>query len=448
MNSQDLLDLATKTANQASSGEDIEVALARSVSTNVRVHEAAVESLTNSTSDAVGVRVVMDNKQGFASTGTLTEAALKEALDQARQNAACAEADEYVAIAEKVEAPVVEIESWDPSVLEVETKSKIEFALDLERRALAADARIVGARTTSYTDGYSYSALASSKGVSSADRATYAGAAIQVLASDGSETKSGYGFDGGKNVSEIELGKILDRSVNRALSMLGSVKPSSQPVALFLDSDNADTFLGLVAAMLNGEAMVKGRTPFASRVGEQIASKELTLFDDPTDSTSSSAVSFDGEGMPTKKVGLIGAGVLEGFYHDSYTAKRSGELRTGSAVRSARSLPSPGVMALHAEAGGSSVAKSFEDIKSGLYVYDFAGLHSGVNLISGDLSLGVEGRMIRNGELAESVNECTVTSTIQRMLLSISRIGASAESLYSGAVMPSLVIDDVPMAGV
>jgi PmbA protein len=80
-------------------------------------------------------------------------------------------------------------------------------------------------------------------------------------------------------------------------------------------------------------------------------------------------------------------------------------------------------------------------------VQSMTGLHSGVNPTSGDFSVGVEGQMIRDGQLAEPVREATVASTIQRLLLDIRAVGAEREWTPSGTATSPLVIDDVTLSG-
>ncbi|MDH3684124.1 MAG: metallopeptidase TldD-related protein, partial [Acidimicrobiia bacterium] len=60
---------------------------------------------------------------------------------------------------------------------------------------------------------------------------------------------------------------------------------------------------------------------------------------------------------------------------------------------------------------------------------------------------GAVGRMIRHGELAEPINECTLGSTLQRLLLDVTRVGDDLEHLPSGVSTPSLVISDVTLSG-
>jgi PmbA protein len=74
-------------------------------------------------------------------------------------------------------------------------------------------------------------------------------------------------------------------------------------------------------------------------------------------------------------------------------------------------------------------------------------LHSGVNPVSGDFSVGADGLMIRDGELAEPVREATLASTLQRLLLDITAVGADLEWQPDGTGAVTLVIRDVALSG-
>ena len=99
-------------------------------------------------------------------------------------------------------------------------------------------------------------------------------------------------------------------------------------LVLVLEPKLAATVLGIVGSMLSGEAVVKGRTPFADRAGQVIASPLLTLVDDPTDVRSLGADTYDGEGLACRRNVLIEVGTLQGFLHNSATARRAGTRST------------------------------------------------------------------------------------------------------------------------
>ena len=207
------------------------------------------------------------------------------------------------------------------------------------------------------------------------------------------------------------------------------------------------TILGILGGTLGGERVLKGRSPFADRVGEQIASPLLTLVDDPTDARSLGADPHDGEGLACRRNVLVADGVLEGFLHNAYTGRRSGRGSTGSAVRSHRSTPGAGPQALAIAPGRGTLDELVAGVDLGVLVQSMTGLHSGVNAVSGDFSVGVEGLMIRDGALAEPVREATIASTIQRLLLDVRSVGADMEWQPGGTGAATLVIDGVALSG-
>jgi PmbA protein len=271
---------------------------------------------------------------------------------------------------------------------------------------------------------------------------------VQALAVDGERSQTGFGWHAGRSPDEIDFDHIVERAVSRSTGLIGAVKPDSATVDLVLDPQVTATVLGLTAGTLCGDRINKQRSPFVGREGETIASELLTLADDATDPLSLGAASTDGEGIACRRVPLITAGSLDGFLWDSYQARKVGLKTTGSAVRGTRGLPSPGVHALSAQAGVSgSLEELIGSVDRGVYVFALAGLHSGVNPVSGDFSVGVEGRMIRNGSIAEPISECTVGSTLQRLLLDIAAVGSDRTYLPSGVATPSMIIAGVRLSG-
>jgi PmbA protein len=442
------LALARRVAAQATAGEEIEVACSYGQSRVIRVYDGEVESLTTADNTGIGVRVLVDGREGFASAGSLDHDVVTDMLAEARDNARFAEADPYVGIAQPDGVPAVEISLWRDGVAGMAPEAKIAMALELERRVRSANPAITGVRVAGYSDNEAAFALASTAGIEVATEATSASVSVQALALDGARTQTGYAYDGAREPAELDLDKVVDRAVRQAVDLIGATKPSSATVDLVLDPHLAATVVGLVAATLTGDRVLKKRSPFVGRVGEQIAAVGLSMVDDATNPASLGADSHDGEGLATRPVPLVVDGVLQGFLHDSYTGRRSGVGSTGSAVRSTRGLPAPGLHALFIEPGPSG---DLDDLiartKLGVLVFSLAGLHSGVNPVSGDFSVGVEGRMIRNGQLAEPISECTVGSTLQRLLLDISAVGSDLTHLPNGVSTPSLVVGGMTLSG-
>lgn len=446
---EELLGLADELVARARPGEQVEVAVSDGNSTSVRVYDGAVESFTSASSQGVGIRVIIDGREGFASAGTLAPDVLDQTLADARDNAEFAQADEFAGVAEPDGVEAVDIDLWRDEVLAMPTQDKIDLAIELERRVRSADPRISGVRTASFGDSAAVFALASSSGIRAATRATSASLGVQALADDSDgRTQTGYAYDAARAASALDLDDVVGRAVSQAVDLLGSTKPPSAKVSLVLDPRQTATVLGLVSGTLSADRILKKRSMFVDRVGEQVGSSLLTMYDDPTDPDSLGAESHDGEGLACRRVPLISDGRLEGFVYDAYNGRKAGRASTGSAIRGTRGLPSPGVHALHVDPGsGGGLEELIAAVDLGVLVFSLTGLHSGVNPVSGDFSVGVEGRMIRDGQLAEPIGECTAGSTLQRLLLDITAIGSDVTHLPNGVSAPSMVISDVMLSG-
>ena len=443
----ELLDLATKVAGAAGAGEQVEAFVGRSTSTSVKVHGGAIESLTQATSAGIGVRVIEDGRQGFAWAGSLDDDVVAEVLAEARDNVVYAQAEPWVGLAEPdgVEPPRIDL--WRDALAAQPTERKVDLALELERAVRARDPRIDGVRTAQWSDGAGEGAVATSTGIAVAGRSTFCNLSVLALASEGAETKTGYGVSVGREPDDVDLDRAADDAVERATRLLGAVQPASASVTLVLEPRMAAILLGVVAATLNGESVLKGRSPFADRVGEPIASPLVTLVDDPTDPLSLGADSHDGEGLATRRVPLIVDGVLQGFLHNTMTGRRAGVPSTASAVRGYRSTPGVGAQALAVATGAGGLDDLVAAIDDGVLVQSMTGLHSGVNPVSGDFSVGVEGLMVRGGQRTEPIREATIASTLQRLLLDVSAVGGEREWTPGGTGAAALVIPGVMLSG-
>jgi PmbA protein len=446
------IDLARSILERAEDGEAVEVCVGRSVRTEVRVHRGEVESLTLAESHGIGVRVILQgpdgNREGLSHAGSFDADVVDDLLAEARDNALFAEPDPHVALARPDGVPISGIDPWSDEVEKMSVDDKIAIAIAVEAAALAADPRVRGARTSVYGDSRSESAIVSTAGIETTGRSTGASTSTMVLIDDvDGGTRTGSAVDASQSPLDLDPQMVADRAVQRGLQLLDARQPTTGRPSVVFEPRFAATVLGLVAAMLAGDRVVKGRTPFADRIGQQIAATLLTMFDDPTDAASLGASATDGEGLACRRVPLVSNGVLDGFLHDCHTARVSGSASTGSALRSVRGTPSPGFRALHVAAGRGDLASFIADIDDGFLVAGLQGLHSGVNAVSGDLSVGVEGIRIRDGVLAEPIREATLAGAIPRMLFDITRVGDDLERLPGGSHVPSIVIDGLTLGG-
>jgi PmbA protein len=444
----ELLAIAERVAAQAKDGEQVEAYVARARDTDVKVFDGEVESLSSADTEGVGVRVVDHNRQGFAYAGSLDAEAVAEALAEARDNAGFGTEDEFLGLPDPDAVTPVELNLFRADLANVAADDKVALALEVERATRAADSRIRGVETAEYGDAAVEAAVASSTGVRAHVRRTVCSIYAYALAGEGSETQTGYGYSVGRHPDELDVAKAANMAAERATQMLGAKQPTSRKITVVLDPIVTAQFLGVLSGALSGDAVLKGRSMFAERVGEEVAAARFTLTDDPTNPDAFGAAAFDSEGLATRRNVLVENGLLRSYLQNTYSGRRSGTASTGSAVRAGfKSTPCVGARALALVRGDKSQEQLLAEVGEGLLVRSAIGLHSGANPVSGDFSVGVEGLMVRNGAVAEPVREATMASTLQRMLQDVAAVGSDLEWLPGASAGVTVVIRDVSLSG-
>jgi PmbA protein len=448
----DLNALAEKVLAEAGAGESVEVVISSGVDTEIRAYQGEIEHLVSAASGGVGVRVLHDGpggaRVGTAWAGTLDEATVLDVLREARDNARFATEEEFMAFARPDGVAPVNLELLDPGVEATPLDVKIAMALDLERAVRGSDPRIRQVESADYSDYVAESVVASTTGVRAATRRSGAYLSVEAIASDGGDDQTGWGLSAGRAPGELNPDKAAHDAILRATRMLGAVKPASTRCPAVFDPRTAATLLSIVGGALSGDEVVRGRSFFAERVGEMVAASRVTVVDDPTDVRHFGASVFDAEGLACRRNVLIDSGVLQGFVYDTVAARRAGTVSTGSAVRSGiAGTPTSGCRALALTPGDLDLDEILAAVGEGIFVESLTGVHSGVNPISGDFSVGVTGLMIRGGQLAEPVREATVASTLQRMLLDVLHVGRDVEWLPGNAAGQTVAIDAVAVSG-
>lgn len=417
--------------------------------TDVRVYQGEIESFSSAETQGIGIRVVDDHKQGFAYSGALDEASLRATLDEARDNASFGTPDEFIGLAAPDGvAPAALEHLWREELADFPTEDKIALAIELERATRAADPRIRGLEASDYGDAMMEAAVVSSVGIRATSRRTVCSVSADAIAAEGGDTKTGYGYSVARVPTDLDVAKAAADAAERATRLLGAKQPPTRRVTVVLDPLVTSSFLGILASTLSGEALVKGRSLFADRMDEDVAASVVSLVEDATNPEAYGAGHYDSEGLATRPTVLIDRGRLRNFLHNTYTGRRTGVPSNANAARAGfKSAPGVGARALSLSPGTKMQPELLAEVGDGLLVQSVHGLHSGVNPVSGDFSVGAAGVLIRDGAPAEPVREVTIASTLQRMLLDVVAVGADLEWQPGGTGAVSLAVADVTMSG-
>ncbi|MEZ5125147.1 MAG: TldD/PmbA family protein [Thermoleophilia bacterium] len=427
---------------------DVEVYGEASTSRRIKVYQQQVEELTAAHRRGVGVRVFRSGAVGHAYTSQLDDEGLDDLVSRAVQHAAVSDEDAYSAVPAPAGSPAA-VRSFDERLAEATDAQRIEVALEVEAAALAADARVKIVEDTVYADGDGEVFIASTSGVRGSYRSNQCYAFAYVLAEHDGQVETGYSFTVGRALEALEPSACGREAAERACRLLGARKCQSMKVPVVLDPFVAASFFGVMSSALTADAVQKGRSLFAGREGQRVASNVLTLVDDGTREDGPDSAPFDGEGVPCRRTPLIEDGLLRGFLYDTYTARRAGRSSTGNGMRgSYAGLPGVQPTNLIVSGAETPLPALLADIDRGVLVMHAVGVHSGANPISGQFSVGVSGVLIENGELTTPVREVTLAGDMLGMLTGIRALGDDARWMPSGSIFtPSVLIDGMAIGG-
>jgi PmbA protein len=450
-------------AATAAGASDAEAYAAEDSGREVRVHGGEIESLSAATQRGIGIRAWIGKRVGYAYGTDLSEAGVSALAERAAEAARVADEDEFVGPPSTTDAPVRLIGDIsgkgtpeeamvlsDPTMADWSPDRLAELALAIEAAAMGADSRIAGVEQAVYADSAESVALVSSLGIEGEYSSSSCYGYVQALAESDGGRETGLGFDLGRGPTALDPAAIGREGAQRAAAMIGAGKPKSRSCPVVLDPTVGASFIALIGRGLAASAVQRGRSPFAERLGEEVANPALALHDDGLDPEGFASAPFDAEGVPRRRTALIEASALRTFLYDTYTANRGGAASTGNASRSGyRSQPSVSASNLIVAPGELGFAELLREAGDGVLVTDVAGLHSGVNPVSGVFSVGASGRAIRDGELAEPLREFTIASDLVSMLRAVRAVGADSRWVpFGGSVRtPSLLVGEMTVAG-
>jgi PmbA protein len=427
---------------------DADAWVEESTSRRVRVYAGEVESLSDAGGRGIGVRAFAGRRSGYAYGTDLSDDGVVEIAHAAREAAELADEDEHEGLPDETGSSDVEGLA-SPGFGEWSTERVVELTLEVDRAARSREG-VTQVENSVYSDARGSVALANSRGFAASYSATQAWAYSSAFAGEGADLMTGLGVGMGRDPSALDPEAIGAEAAERALALVGARQPESRRCPVVLDAFVAASFIGFIGAMLSADAVQRGRSLFAGREGEEVADPALRLADVGTEPEGPSSAPFDGEGAPTRRTALIEEGRLLGFLYDSRTARKDGRTTTGNASRgSYRSPPAVGTTNLLVEPGDRDLAGLMEQAGEGLYVTDVAGLHSGVNPVSGTFSVGASGRLIEGGRPETPVREITIASDLVSMLKAVRFVGSEARWVpFGGSVRtPPLLVAEMAVSG-
>ena len=458
---QATLDLESLTADVVSlamkaGASDAEAVVREGDEFSVNVRMGEVETLKESGSRGLGLRVFLGARSASTSTSDFTSEGIRQLVDGAVALAKVTEEDPFTGLPDAAEfgsclSETGNLHLYFDDVYSLSGPERIDWARRCEAAALAADPRITNSDGGSFDAATGRKILANSRGFLGSYRTSYAGVSAAPLAmdADGKMQRDGW-WTGARRMADLDSPESVGKeAARRALRRLGARKVPTQRVPIVFAPEVARSLIGSVFEAASGDAIWRHASYLAGKLGTQIAAPSLTIVDDnamllPNGAGGFGSSPFDGEGLPSRRTIIVQNGVLQTWLLNTYTARKLGMKSTHNASRGLAGTPGIGCGNLYLEPGTLTPDQIIDEVQAGLYVTGLMGF--GTNTVTGDYSRGATGLWIENGQLTHAVEEVTIAGNLAEMLMNVTAIGN--DLVFRGSVAsPTFRIDGMTLAG-
>jgi TldD protein len=439
--------------------------LAEGDSTSVRVQDGKADEISQMSVSAVGIRTLVDDAWGFASTDVLTyeslEQSLVNAIDMARSSASRVLDPGAVCALEPVVDTVrteVEIEASG-----IPLDEKIRRAVDYEAAGLKVGGDVISNSNVVLSDSQGREIVCNTQGTLIDQEKKRTAAIAFYTASDDSTRQQAFEAKvaqrGYELIEETSAEDLSELAARKAAALLNAERCPSGKFTVVLDPSVAGVFAHEVLGHnAEGDFVFAGTSIIEGRVGQQIGSEHVTIVNDATIPYVNGSYTYDSEGVPGGRIPIIERGILTGYLHSLESAARLGSVANGCGrAQDGHSIPQarmsntffvPGDTTLEAMIADIDEGILIEDSNSG-YVYPERGTYT---------VRANQGRIIKNGQLGEAIREITFTGVLLETLQSVDGVsdgleltpgmcgkGGQSVSVTSGG--PYVRIQDVVVGG-
>ena len=425
--------------------EAADLSIVKGHSLSATVYHGEIESYSEeNTIEATG-RGIVNGKLGGCVTEKFDKNTINFMVDSIEKSAKVIETKDPVIIF-KGSKKYHRGNYYDESLFKIPFDEKKKILLEIERKLFAYDKRVNEVASVSYSESSDEELLTNSYGLKLKIKKSDFSIVAQITVKEKDEIRSDYGVFAGNNLKEFDIDLFVKELAEKTLKKLGGTQCKSKKYPVILNPESSATLLRSYLSSTNADDVQKNSSLFIGKLGQQIASKKLTVTENPLVKNIFFDY-FDDEGVAINKKDIIKKGVLQTYIYTLETAAKAGVEPTGNGYRGAGKA-SAGLGYIIVKPGKKSEQELISSIKEGVYITDLEGLHAGMNARSGNFSLQTQGFMIRNGKLAEPLALITVSGNLVEMFNNIKDVGLNAKFLLQEkASCPSLSIKKLFISG-
>jgi PmbA protein len=447
----DAAQLTVEIAKRAGA-DDAEVLVRDGSELTAKVRLGEPELVQEASSRGLGLRVLKGGRRAVTYTSDLRREALEALCAETVALAELAEPDEYALPPDPklLATSIPELDLYDPAVAEVEAAWALREAKNGEAAARRSDARVTNSEGATWSRVLGATAFATSGGFVGGYRGSYASLVVEPLCDDNTDPenpkkRNGYWWTGSRFLDQLEVAEAVGiEATRRTVATIGSKKVETQECPIVFDPEIARSIIGTIFSVANGSAFWRKSSYLVGKEGQEVASRLVTIIDDPLIPRAPGSRPFDGDGLPTRKNSVVDKGILGPVLCDVYSGRKLGRASTGSAGRGIGGNPGPTTSNLIMEAGTMTREELLKQTSRGLYVTSLMGF--GFNPVTGDFSRGAQGFWIENGELTFPVSEVTIAANFDQILKRIDLV-ANDLVLRSSTAAPTFRVSHMMLAG-
>lgn len=420
--------------------EEFEVYFLSNLNYSIKVYQNKIDNFTNNQNQGISFRGKINGKMGYSYSESFEEDDIDFLIAQVLENASCIETvDEQFIFSEKENYK--EITTYSPLLNNIDIEEVKEFLFSMEKYALSLDERVKKVNFCSFSLGESEKIIKNSSGLSLSSKENICYTYLSVVAQDKEIIKTGSDFMIGQDFSKFDYKKIAKTAVDEAISKFNITCEKIDPKICVIENLAFSSLLGAMSNIFSADAVQKNISKLKGKLNTKVASDIFTLIDNPHLENGFGNSAFDDEGVPTMYKEIIENGNLKTYLYNLKTANKDGVKSTGNAMKgSYKGTIGTSAFNLYVKPREKSFEELTSNIEEGVLITDFAGLHSGLNSISGDFSLAGEGFIIKNGKVDKALNQITIAGNFFELLENIEDIGNDLKFSLSSVGSPSIKV--------
>ncbi|WP_407392086.1 TldD/PmbA family protein [Methanobrevibacter sp.] len=385
----------------------------------------------------VGIRVIKDNKQGFAFTSNLDKIA--ESASQAIENTKLNKADENYSFAEVEKIPSVK-KVYDKKFNELNLDESVEFLKNTISIVGDSGCEVTG---SGFSASEGRSLIINSNGVSIEDEGTGFGIGLSVMLEKDGNIATAFNSQSSR-FFDLDGERLANEVCDLAKSSINTKPIETNDYSVVLDYYAAIGLLQTFLGAFNGENVMRGRSILKDKINTEIANPTLTLTDNSLLEKGMCTSKCDGEGSVSRKTDLIKDGILNSFIYDIYNANKEGVETTSNGLRGSY-YSTPMISPTNLEFKFSEM-KNLSEIDKGVLTTSVLGAHT-ANPISGDFSVEASNAFkIENGELTDPINKAMISGNIFEIMKKVEGIDSEIKQ-YGSYIIPKLLVHDLRVVG-